>query len=39
MGADQAFVVKTLERLGVTTEPIKSLGRPPTGVGIKWDQI
>ena len=33
--AARAFVVRTLEKLGVTTEPIKSPGRPPSG-GLGW---
>lgn len=31
--AARAFVVRTLEKLGVTTEPIKSPGRPPQPLG------
>jgi hypothetical protein len=27
--AGRAFVCRTLERLGVTAEPVKSIGRPP----------
>jgi len=30
--ANRAFVVRTLERLGVNVETIKSVGRPPR----KW---
>jgi hypothetical protein len=33
--AARAFVVRTLEKLGVTTEPIKSPGRPLSG-GLGW---
>jgi len=29
----RAFVTRTLERLGVTVEPLKSAGRPPTPSG------
>jgi len=29
--AARAFIVKTLQRLGVTNEPLKSIGRPPRG--------
>jgi hypothetical protein len=29
----RAFVVRTLERLGVTVENVKSVGRPPAKVG------
>lgn len=28
------FVVRTLLRLGITTEAIKPMGRPPTGYGV-----
>jgi hypothetical protein len=35
--AARAFVVRTLEKLGVTTEAIKAPGRPGVGVGCKGD--
>lgn len=28
------FVVRTLSRLGITTEAIKPMGRPPSGFGV-----
>jgi hypothetical protein len=31
--ACRAFIVRTLEKLGVTVEPIKPVGRPPTSKG------
>jgi hypothetical protein len=31
----RAFIVKTLEKLGVTAEAIKPMGRPPTPLGWK----
>jgi hypothetical protein len=33
--AARAFIVKTLQRLGITDEPIKCVGHPPRG-GIGW---
>lgn len=32
--AARAFVVRTLQKLGITSEPVKSIGRP--GVGFGW---
>ena len=29
--AARAFICRTLQRLGVTSEPLKSIGRPPRG--------
>jgi hypothetical protein len=29
--ANRAFIVRTLEKLGVTLEPIRPIGRPPMG--------
>jgi hypothetical protein len=31
--AGRAFIVRTLERLGLTVEAIKPTGRPPRGLG------
>jgi hypothetical protein len=31
----RAFIVRTLVRLGVTDQPLKLVGRPPTG-GLGW---
>jgi hypothetical protein len=31
--AGRAFIVRTLEKLGVTTEAIKPVGRPPQPLG------
>ena len=36
--AARAFIVRTLERLGVTTEAVKTLGRPPTVYGTGDDE-
>ena len=36
--AARAFVVRTLEKLGVTTEAIKAPGRPAGGFGWKGDE-
>jgi hypothetical protein len=33
--ACRSFVVRTLERLGVTSETVKAPGRPPSG-GVGW---
>jgi hypothetical protein len=32
----RAFVVRTLQKLGVTLEPVKPMGRPPTKVGVSF---
>jgi hypothetical protein len=33
----RSFIVRTLGRLGVTDEPLKSMGRPPSGgLGVTW---
>src|SRR5215470_7312041 len=37
--ACRAFVVRTLERLGINYEAVKSPGRPGRGVGISWEQL
>jgi hypothetical protein len=31
--AARAFIVKTLQRLGITDEPVKSVGHPPARIG------
>lgn len=31
-----AFVVRTLQKLGITLEPIKPMGRPPSPVGVSF---
>ena len=37
--ARRAFVSKTLERLGLNVEAVKSRGRPGKPQGIGWDQL
>jgi hypothetical protein len=38
--ANRAFVVRSLMRLGLDLEPIRSAaGRPPSGVGITYEQL
>jgi len=37
--ATRSFIVKSLERLGITLEPIKAVGRPGRGLGITWEQL
>jgi Phage terminase, small subunit len=36
---NRAFIVRSLSKLGITTEPIKPIGRPGSGVGISWEQL
>jgi hypothetical protein len=36
--ANRAFVVRTLSRLGLEFEPVKSVGRPSQGLGWKGDR-
>jgi hypothetical protein len=31
--ANRAFAMRALERLGITVEPVKPIGRPPTTIG------
>jgi hypothetical protein len=31
----RSFLVRTLQKLGVTLEPIKAMGRPPKPLGVK----
>jgi hypothetical protein len=33
--ANRAFACKTLQRLGLDVEPLRSIGRPPSG-GVGW---
>jgi hypothetical protein len=33
----RAFICRTLQRLGITDEPVKPMGRPPKGFGWKGD--
>jgi hypothetical protein len=35
----RSFVTRNLARLGVTTEPIKQIGRPGRGIGVTWHQL
>ena len=37
--ACRAFVVRTLQKLGLNVEQVKQPGRPSSGVGITWDQL
>jgi hypothetical protein len=37
--ACRAFVVRTLQKLGLNVEAIKPVGRPSGGVGITWDKL
>jgi hypothetical protein len=37
--ACRAFIARSLARLGVTSEPLHSPGRPATGLGITWRQL
>ena len=37
--AARAFICRTLTRLGITTEPLKSIGRPSGGLGVTREQL
>jgi hypothetical protein len=38
--ANRAFVVRTLGQLGLDLEPVKAIGRPPSGgIGISWKDL
>jgi hypothetical protein len=35
----RAFVVRTLQKLGLNLEQIKSVGRPSSRIGLTWDKL
>jgi hypothetical protein len=35
----RAFVVRSLQRLGLGVEPLKQIGRPNHGLGIAWEDL
>jgi hypothetical protein len=36
----RAFVARTLQRLGLTGNHVRPVGRPPSGgIGITWDKL
>lgn len=37
--ACRAFVVRTLQKLGLNVETIKPVGRPSGGIGIRWQDM
>ena len=37
--ASRAFVVRTLQRLGLDVEALKPVGRPGVGVGVHWKEL
>jgi hypothetical protein len=37
--ACRAFVVRTLQKLGLNIESIKPVGRPGGGIGISWREL
>jgi hypothetical protein len=37
--ANRAFVVRTIAKLGLNYEAIKSVGRPGGGIGITWKDV
>jgi len=37
--ACRAFVVRTLQKLGLNVEAIKPVGRPSGGIGVTWDKL
>jgi hypothetical protein len=37
--ACRAFVVRTLQKLGLNVEQVKNVGRPSGGIGVTWDKI
>lgn len=35
----RSFVCRTLQRLGLSVEPVKPVGRPGRALGVSWDPV